>query len=100
MAQFLDYIVLPASVVFVLGLAAWSYRKHGEVLALKQGSAAYPAVVIAMVVATLAQFAVPMAYKDISQPLFSVALAWAFGVLVVAGLMQRRGEGSPSEPRA
>ena len=100
MPAILDYVFVPASILIVLALSFWSHRKHGDMLALKRGSPAYPIVAITMVVATLAQLAVPIEHKDISQPLLIVVIAWTFGALVIAGLWQRRGETTPSEPRA
>lgn len=100
MAAILEYVLIPASLVLVLGLVFWSHRRHGEVFALKRGSAVYPIVAVLVVLATLGQIAVPMEYKHISQPLSIVMIAWAFGALVAAGLWQRRGEAAASEPRA
>lgn len=100
MAAILESVVVPASLVLVIGLGYWSYRTRGAVLALEKNARAYPAVAIVLVVATLAQLAVPMACKDASQPLLSVLFVWALGALVIAGLAHRRGEAPRSESPA
>lgn len=100
MVPILDYVVVPISIVLVLGLGVWSHRVHGDVFALRGHHRVYVSVSIVLIILTLVQLMIPMRFKDVSQPLLIVTMAWAFGALIIAGLLQRRSEAPPSEPRA
>lgn len=90
MVPVLDYILIPAGLVLVLALGFWSHRRHGTVLALEDGSKAYPIAVVVLVSATIAQLLVPAEHKPVAQPLLIVAYLLLFAALVIAGLVQRR----------
>lgn len=100
MVAVLEYILIPAGLLLVVGLGSWSYRRHGAVFALDDRSKAYPIAAVALVVGTIAQILVPMEHKSITQPLLIVGYLLLFGALVAAGLIQRCTRAHPSEPRA
>lgn len=100
MVQLLEYILIPAGLLLVLGLEFWSYRRRGTVCDIDACPRTSSFAVVILVVATIAQLLAPVEYKPVAQPLLIVVYLLLLSVVILAGLWQRRGEATASEARA